>query len=83
MNNIINSVYFSINIYRYYQEISQGIKKARRLAILSLRISSPLRCLTSVFGMGTGVSTAPSPPDFFLREIVLSKLDIITFVLFC
>ena len=45
--------------------ILRVIKKARRLAILSLRISSPLRCLTSVFGMGTGVSTAPSPPDFF------------------
>ena len=28
-------------------------------------IPSPLRCLTSVFGMGTGVSTVPSPPDFF------------------
>ncbi len=27
------------------------------------RLSSPLRCLTSVFGMGTGVSIAPSPPD--------------------
>ena len=28
-------------------------------------LPSPLRCLTSVFGMGTGVTTAPSPPDFF------------------
>ena len=28
-------------------------------------LSSPLRCLTSVFGMVTGVTTAPSPPDFF------------------
>ena len=31
------------------------------------RLPSPLRCLTSVFGMGTGVTTALSPPDFFLR----------------
>ena len=31
-------------------------------------LPSPLRCLTSVFGMGTGVPTAPSPPDFFPRE---------------
>ena len=35
------------------------------------RIPSPLRCLTSVFGMGTGVSTAPSPPDFFKRNCSL------------
>ena len=26
-------------------------------------LSSPLWCLTSVFGMGTGVSIMPSPPD--------------------
>ena len=31
-------------------------------------LSSPLRCLTSVFGMGTGVTTAPSPPDFFPKK---------------
>ena len=33
------------------------------------RLSSPLRCLTAVFGMGTGVTTAPSPPDFFPRPL--------------
>ena len=49
-------------------------KKARQRATLSLRIQSPLRCLTSVFGMGTGVSTVPSSPDFFLKDN-LSKLD--------
>ena len=43
----------------------KGKKKARQRATLSLRIQSPLRCLTSVFGMGTGVSTVPSSPDFF------------------
>ena len=34
-------------------------------------LPSALKCLTSVFGMGTGVSTSPSSPDF------LSKLDIL------
>ena len=33
--------------------------------LFSRKLFSPLKCLTSVFGMGTGVSTAPSPPDFF------------------
>ena len=28
-------------------------------------VPSALEVLTSVFEMGTGVSTAPSPPDFF------------------
>ena len=32
------------------------------------RVSSPLWCLTSVFGMETGVSTTPKPPDFFPSE---------------
>ena len=27
------------------------------------QLLSPLKCLTSVFGMGTGVSTSLSPPD--------------------
>ena len=43
-------------------------KKARQRASLTLRIQSPLRCLTSVFGMGTGVSTVPSSPDFFSKD---------------
>jgi hypothetical protein len=33
-------------------------KKARQLAILGLTLPSPLQCLTSVFGMGTGGTTA-------------------------
>ena len=38
------------------------------------QLSSPLGCLTSVFGMGTGVSTPPSPPDLlFSLSIDLSK----------
>ncbi len=34
-------------------------------------LQSALECLTSVFGMGTGVSTSPSSPGF------LSKLDLL------
>ena len=36
-------------------------------------LSSPLQCLTSVFGMGTGVSTALSPPDYFFRALCSLK----------
>ena len=39
-------------------------------------VSSPLLCLTSVFGMGTGVSTVLKSPDC-LKNSVLRKLDII------
>ena len=39
----------------------------------SCLLSSPLWCLTSVFGMGTGVSITPSPPDPFEHE--RSKLN--------
>ena len=38
-----------------------------------VQILSPLICLTSVFGMSTGVSTSLSPPDLF--EVVPSKLN--------
>ena len=38
-------------------------KRAQRLAILAFRLPSPLQCLTSLFGMGRGVSTASSSPD--------------------
>ena len=46
-------------------------KKKPGSSLFSLinQIPSPLRCLTSVFGMGTGVSTAPSPPDFFVQRL--------------
>ena len=37
------------------------------------KLSSALKCLTSVFGMGTGVSTSPSSPNS------LSKLDILVY----
>ena len=40
-------------------------------------LPSALRSLTSVFGMGTGVTFSPSSPDRYLIEenFVLSKLD--------
>ena len=30
------------------------------------QLPSALRSLTSVFGMGTGVTFSPSPPDYFI-----------------
>ena len=47
-------------------------EKAQQRAIfpdLSAIVLSPLQCLTSVFGMGTGVTTAPMPPDFFFYSM--------------
>ena len=35
----------------------------RQRAWFTFRLFSPLQCLTSVFGMGTGISTALSSPD--------------------
>ena len=40
------------------------IRPGNVLDLLTLFL--PLQCLTSVFGMGTGVATAPSSPDLFL-----------------
>ena len=40
------------------------------------KLSSALKCLTSVFGMGTGVSFLLSPPYSF--ELLRSKLNIIS-----
>ena len=42
---------------------------------VSHQVSSTLKTLTSVFGMGTGVSSSLSSPDFFLSSIVPSKLN--------
>ena len=39
----------------------------------SVRLPSALRSLTSVFGMGTGVTSLPLSPD--KRMIIHSKLD--------
>lgn len=44
------------------------------------QLLSALWSLTSVFGMGTGISSMPSSPHYFLWEnLVLSKLDNIHF----
>ncbi len=36
------------------------------------QLLSALKCLTSVFGMGTGVATSPSPPDIYEINIILT-----------
>ena len=43
---------------------------------LASQLPSALKSLTSVFGMGTGVASSPSLPDYLVKKnIVLSKLD--------
>ena len=44
------------------KKIKVFIKKKAGNLLFSLTLSSPLKCLTSVFEMGTGVSTLPSSP---------------------
>ena len=39
------------------------------------QVSSALQSLTSVFGMGTGVSSVLLSPDFFLLKFFPSKLN--------
>ena len=39
------------------------------------QLPSALRSLTSVFGMGTGVTFSPLLPDYFVEGIIPSKLD--------
>ena len=55
-------------------KIKKVIKKAWQLAILAGRsqLLSPPLSLTSVFGMGTGVSSATSSPDLF-RFLMISE----------
>ena len=36
---------------------------------LASQLPSALKSLTSVFGMGTGVTSSPSPPDYFVSDI--------------
>ena len=65
------------------QKGRESKKKRTGNVLLLLTLSSPLWCLTSVFGMGTGVSTTPSSPDSsFFWKINLSKLDTWLHVLF-
>jgi hypothetical protein len=38
------------------------------------QLPSALKSLTSVFGMGTGVASSPSPPDLFVSDIYYSNI---------
>ena len=52
-----------------------NIERSRQRPIFAaVQLSSALWCLTSVFGMGTGVSTTLLSPNS------LSKLDILVFI---
>ena len=46
------------------------------------QLPSALKSLTSVFGMGTGVTSSPSLPDKY-RRIIPSKLDNMTIIIEC
>ena len=41
----------------------------------AVQVPSALKSLTSVFGMGTGVTSSPSSPDYSSENVVPSKLD--------
>ena len=57
--------------------ILQYIKAWRRPTLTGVKpqLPSALRSLTSVFGMGTGVTFSPLLPDYLIEGIVPSKLD--------
>ncbi len=63
-----------ISLQSFHQTVSRHKKTGNELFSQGqAQLSSPRKCLTSVFGMGTGVSTSLSSPDFHLWENVLSK----------
>ena len=66
----------------YHQEAQKGIKKAWQRVILAglSQLPSPRLCLTSVFGMGTGVSTVPLSPDFFIFRLIPENQILILFL---
>ena len=66
INAIDNIVYLNHSIVNK----KKVIKKAWQLAILAGldQLLSPPLSLTSVFGMGTGVSSATSSPDYSFRD---------------
>ena len=45
------------------KEENELFQKTWQRAYFTKRLCQPLKCLTSVFGMGTGVTTSLSPPD--------------------
>ena len=56
----------SISFFRWQKSSPpRGRLPTRRRAWFAFRLFPPLQCLTSVFGMGTGVATAVSSPDSF------------------
>ena len=55
---------------RTYMRKSFLLHKKTGNVLFSLTLSSALKCLTSVFEMGTGVSTSLSSPIKY-REIIL------------
>ena len=68
-----------------YNMFSVDLKKRiawRRLTLTggNPQLPSALKSLTSVFGMGTGVTSSPSSPDYvssFLRTFIIITLVII------
>ena len=47
------------------EEMNSSFEITWQRAYFTKRLCQPLKCLTSVFGMGTGVTTSLSPPDLF------------------
>ena len=60
------------------RENGKVLSMTRQRAWFTRRLFSPLMCLTSVFGMGTGVSTSPSPPDLFWRSFLQNWITLST-----
>ena len=64
-------IYYNINCFPVQNFAERKKKKegvssfifTRQRARFTFRLFLPLQCLTSVFGMGTGISTALSSPD--------------------
>ena len=71
INAIDNIVYLNHSIVNK----KKVIKKAWQLAILAGldQLLSPPLSLTSVFGMGTGVSSATSSPDLFKDQTIFEN----------
>ena len=65
-----------IFIYTYFINIKKSSQTGANLPgneLFSHSLSSPMKCLTSVFGMGTGVTTSLISPD--LKENNSFKIE--------
>src|SRR4051812_4545400 len=78
LHNIINGDPYGIRTRvtavkgRCLNRLTKGPKLAWQRPTLTgvkPQLPSALRSLTSVFGMGTGVTFSPSLPDYFLRAL--------------